>query len=187
MVQLSIEQIKSWDIFVNKIPLNTFKFLNKSIQEKYQELTDLESFLRKEPNYPEKRARVDLLGRRILEENQILASHHTIVVPPDQSQFCSMGTAVLVNIAGRKKWLIPDVCVTSANTISFNNPLCKAILGKEKFEEGSYKNMSTDQEVKFQILDILTYSQTKRKFFAKKEEGKEKVNVQPTQLMNQAS
>ena len=175
MVHLSIEQIKNWDIFVNKIPLNTFKFLNKSIQEKYKELTALESFLRTTSNYPEKRARVNLLGKKILEETQILASHHTIVIPPDQSQFCSMGTAVLVNIAGKEKWLIPDVCVTSSNTISFNNPLCKAILGKQKLEEGSYKNMNTDQEVKFQILDILTYSQTKMRFFKK---AKEEQNIQ---------
>lgn len=168
MLYLTEEQAKQWDVFKNRIPLNTFKFLKAQVQKQYEEVLELEKFLRKNPEDFESLTKFNHIQERLFTNNKVLATHHTIVIPPDQSQFCSMGTAVLVDIQGEKKWIIPDVCATSPETVSFTNPLCQAILGKERFEEGCYQNINTGKEVSFQILDILTYSQTKKRFFSKK-------------------
>lgn len=173
MLYLTEDQARQWDVFKNRIPLNTFKFLKSQLEEQYKEVLQLEKFIRKNPEDSQSLTRFNYLQERLLKNNKILSTHHTIVIPPDQSQFCSMGTAVLVDIQGEKrekKWVIPDVCTTSPETVSFTNPLCQAILGKERFEEGFYENINTGKKIRFQILDILSYSQTKRRFFSKKPE-----------------
>lgn len=168
MLYLTEDQARRWDVFKNRIPLNTFKFLQNQVRKQYEEVLELEKFLRKNPEDFESLTKFKYLQERLLKNNKILSIHHTIVIPPDQSQFCSMGTAVLVDIQGHKKWIIPDVCTTSPETVSFTNPLCQAILGKEKYESGFYENINTKTKVSFQILDILTYSQTKKRFFTNK-------------------
>lgn len=172
MLHLSIEQTKNWDVFKNKIPLNTYKFLQNEIQNHYKELMDLEKFLRENSQDIDKQTRFKYLELKIQERNKVLMDHHTIAIPPEQSQFCSMSTATLLNLNGRRKWVIPDVCVTSPNTINYTNPLCKEILGKEKFSKGVYINPNTKEETEYEILEILSYTETKQKFFRKVKEEK---------------
>lgn len=173
MLYLTEDQARQWNVFENRIPLNTYKFLNKKIHEEFKEINELQKTLRNEPEDFETVQKINHLNSQITETAQLLTVHHTIVIPPNQNNFCSMGTAILLEINGIQKIVIPDVCVTSAKTICFHNPLCKAILGKEKFDEGSFKHPETNKEINFRILDIFSYSETKRKFFSKQKHRKE--------------
>lgn len=165
MVHLTEAQLQNWHIFHNKIPVNTFKYLMKIIPLQWKELEETVDLINEDPTNHQLRSRFDYLQKIIIEENKTLTNHNIVVMPPDQKDFCSIGTAVKVKMLDKEKWVIPDVCFTSAPTISINTPLCREILGKKVGEEGTYLN--NGEKVNFKIVDILSYSETKQLFFKK--------------------